>query len=250
MPLVRDLLAKSGFELLFPRAGQANAVWLRTQRRMPIEIASFVSETFYSGRLRTEHDGSGPNAVFRSPFAFVDTADRSRRERAETAMSRLGTDVRHGYRNELEARIITDLVVALGPQFRDWAVIVPFNAQKDLVIEHLCTVLGSSTLVADNVGTVDSFQGGERDLVVFGFTRSNPVGGIGFLRELRRFNVAVTRARRQLVLVGDLATLCVAKDPGFEALMHSMCDHLGRSGVRRPSRDVAAALESGSEQRS
>ena len=57
------------------------------------------------------------------------------------------------------------------------------------------------------VGTVDSFQGQETDLVVFSATRSNDVGDMGFLRDPRRLCVAITRARRGLILVGDARTL-------------------------------------------
>jgi hypothetical protein len=171
-------------------------------------------------------------------------AVRTQRQRAETAMTGRGEAIRHGYRNELEASIIVDLVTTLSGRYRDWAVIVPFNAQKELVIERLAAVLGSSSRLADNVGSVDSFQGGERDLIVFGFTRSNPRGDIGFLRELRRFNVAITRAKRQLVLVGDLSTLRIAKDDDFRNLMIAMDDHLTTVGDRRRSLDVATALRS------
>jgi hypothetical protein len=239
---VTGLLAKSGFELLFPRAPQSNAVWLRTQRRMPEQIAKFVSERFYFGQLRTEHPGAAPNTLFRSPFAMVDTSDRRPEDRKETAMRHRKGGVQHGYRNELEAQIIVGLVRTLVGQYRDWAVIVPFNAQKDLLIERLTAVLSASSQVADHVGSVDSFQGGERDLIIFGFTRSNPAGDIGFLKELRRFNVALTRAKHQLVLVGDLSTLCNAKNPEFRETMVAMREHLNRYGHLLPSLEPASVL--------
>jgi superfamily I DNA and/or RNA helicase len=137
--------------------------------------------------------------------------------------------------------MIVELVAALSGQYRDWAVIVPFNAQKELVARNLSAELGAAA-VQGNVGSVDSFQGGERDLIVFGFTRSNPRGDIGFLRELRRFNVAITRAKRQLVLVGDLSTLLAARDEQFRDLMRDMKAHLDQVGDCRPSTEVAAAL--------
>jgi superfamily I DNA and/or RNA helicase len=241
--LVTEFLAKSGFELLFRRAAEPNVVWLRTQRRMPIQIADFVSRTFYSGQLTTKHPGGGQSGLFTSPFAMVDTSDCPPAHRAETAMRGRGEAIRHGYRNKLEADLIVSLVKGLERQYRDWAVIVPFNAQKELVIERLMAGIGASSRVADNVGSVDSFQGGERDLIIFGFTRSNPHGDIGFLKELRRFNVAITRAKRQLVLVGDLSTLHIAKNQEFRNVMHSMTDHMARSGDRRPSLEVATALD-------
>jgi hypothetical protein len=241
---VTELLDKSGFEMLFPHTPPANAVWLRTQRRMPDEIASFVSSAFYEGRLRTEHPGGTVHSLFASPFAMVDTSDRSSIERAETAVSGLQEMLRHGYRNELEADIIAQLVDALHGDVADWAVIVPFNAQKELIIQRLNGISFSAT---DNVGTVDAFQGGERDLIIFGFTRSNPRGDIGFLRELRRFNVAITRAKRQLVLVGDLSTLRQARDDGLRDLVGSMVHHLSVVGDCRPSLELTAALRAVSE---
>jgi superfamily I DNA and/or RNA helicase len=57
------------------------------------------------------------------------------------------------------------------------------------------------------VGTVDSFQGQERDIIAISLTRSNPLGEIGFLSDIRRMNVAMTRARRKLLIVGDSSTL-------------------------------------------
>jgi superfamily I DNA and/or RNA helicase len=57
------------------------------------------------------------------------------------------------------------------------------------------------------VNTIDSFQGQERDIVYIGLTRSNPDSRIGFLAEVRRMNVAMTRARKKLVVIGDSATL-------------------------------------------
>jgi len=68
-----------------------------------------------------------------------------------------------------------------------------------------------------SVGTVDSFQGQERDIIAITLTRSNPQGEIGFLSDIRRMNVGMTRARRKLLLVGDSATLC--RNPFFGGLL-------------------------------
>lgn len=58
------------------------------------------------------------------------------------------------------------------------------------------------------IDTVDGFQGREKEVVIISFTRSNAMGEIGFLSDQRRMNVAMTRARRKLILTGDSATLC------------------------------------------
>jgi len=64
---------------------------------------------------------------------------------------------------------------------------------------------------------VDSFQGQERDIIAITLTRSNPQGEIGFLSDIRRMNVGMTRARRKLLLVGDSSTLC--RHPFFVELL-------------------------------
>lgn len=237
-----ELLRKSGFELLFPRAGGANAVWLTTQRRMPIQLARFVSQTFYHSRLDTEHQGNQPDLIFGSPFAMVDTSDQPSDKRFETNIRQMTQSLRHGYRNDLEADLIAQLLSLYHKHYPNWAVIVPFNGQKDLITDRLSNTLGTARAVIGNVGTVDSFQGGERDLIVFGFTRSNKDGNVGFLKELRRFNVAITRARRQLVMVGDMSTLLMARDKDFRALMQSMKQYLAGNGDLRPSQKVLAEL--------
>jgi superfamily I DNA and/or RNA helicase len=147
-----------------------------------------------------------------------------------------------GFTNPLEAELVSTLVSRYLKWYQDWAVIVPYRAQVKLITELLIASLGDASAVTDNVGTVDSFQGGERDLIVYGFTRSNDRGEVGFLRELRRLNVAITRARSQLVLVGDSATLRSAKDQEFGALMRSLTDYLEHSGDFRRSREVQDRL--------
>lgn len=67
--------------------------------------------------------------------------------------------------------------------------------------------MGLNIPINELVATVDSYQGQERDLIILTFTRSNTQGIVGFLKDWRRLNVAMTRAKRQLIMVGDLSTL-------------------------------------------
>jgi hypothetical protein len=89
-------------------------------------------------------------------------------------------------------------------------VIAPYRAQinylKDAIeqIDDLNKLLQQRLL---SVGTVDAFQGQERDIIAVSLTRSNHQGEIGFLGDIRRMNVGMTRARRKLLLVGDSSTL-------------------------------------------
>ena len=239
---VGDLLRRSAFERLYVSADDGHRVMLTMQRRMPESVARFISEAFYGNLLETEHPGGPGDPIFRQPFAMVDTADRPARERTERPVQRNEEWGIRGYVNELEARLITQLVTGCARWYSDWAVIVPYRAQARRVTELLTAALGDGAAIADSVGTVDSFQGGERDLIIYGFTRSNSQGDIGFLKEQRRINVAITRARRQLVLVGDSTTLGHARDEAFAALFHSMTTHLRQTGDLRRSREVADQL--------
>jgi len=98
------------------------------------------------------------------------------------------------------------------------AVISPYRQQVELLKEQL---LHSPLLqlYGDrlSVNTIDSFQGQERDIVYIGMTRSNLESKIGFLSDIRRMNVAMTRARKKLVIVGDSATL--SQSPFYAGLI-------------------------------
>ena len=67
------------------------------------------------------------------------------------------------------------------------------------------------------INTVDAFQGQERDIIAISFVRSNPEGEVGFLADIRRTNVAMTRAKKKLIIVGDSATL--GSHPFYTALL-------------------------------
>lgn len=115
---------------------------------------------------------------------------------------------------------------------------MPYLAQAELIRKLLAGRSGSAEVIRLNVGTVDSFQGGERDVILYGFTRSNPERRVGFLAELRRVNVAISRAKMQLVMVGDMETLASARNTGFRGLARSMRDYIAGSGEIVPY-DVA-----------
>jgi superfamily I DNA and/or RNA helicase len=238
---IEDLLRRSAFEQCYGSADADHRVMLTVQRRMPPEIAEFISKAYYHGLLRTEHCGGARGPLFSRPFAMIDTADRPDSQRREEPGRSEEWGAR-GYKNELEATLISQLVCASAASYRDWAVIVPYRAQVERVRQLITAALGNGT--ADHVGTVDAFQGGERDLVIFGCTRSNPRGQVGFLKELRRLNVAMTRARSQLVIVGDSTTLTRANDEPFADLMRSLLDYLRDNGEIRPSFQASARISS------
>jgi superfamily I DNA and/or RNA helicase len=210
---------------------------------MPAEIADFVSEAFYRGSLITEKQHRHSDPLFARPMAFVDTGALAARVRGETSGGRVTErHGRPGVLNTCEADLLARLAAFYHRRGSEWVVIVPYLAQRFEVIHRLTPLIGDSQIAAASVGSVDAYQGGESDVVLYGFTRSNPAGRIGFLRELRRANVAFSRAKSQLVMTGDLGTLLRADDPGFRKLAERLDHHLRDCGDLRAYAEVQEAL--------
>jgi superfamily I DNA and/or RNA helicase len=140
--------------------------------------------------------------------------------RYEQQQRRLESLGESGYTNVAEALLIASIAEIYQRAGKQWIVIVPYRAQARKIIQELRKRIDTHDFsLEEHVSTVDSFQGGERNKVIYGFTRSNEQGRIGFLKELRRLNVAMTRAQQQLVLVGDFSTLTRSDDARFNQLM-------------------------------
>ena len=179
-PVVRlQDLGRSMFERLKEQAESAAPgilTLLDTQYRMHPEIMGVSNRLYYSGRLTSGVASEDRVPPVGPPILFLPVGSDS-----------------DGRSNPAEAHVVRDLVEAL----REWVpaeaigVISPFRAQVVL----LRRLLEGTGVVAD---TVERFQGGERDVIVISFVRSR---GTGFVFDDRRFNVALTRARRKLVMV-------------------------------------------------
>lgn len=208
-------LEQSLFEqlILRPETPESHKVMLDTQYRMPRPIADFISAQFYGGRYKTGLEKPPEDPFFAHPLVLIDTMKEVRHyeQRSEDGQ---------GYFNPTEARIIGDLLLAYQKEGVEAGVIVPYRKQAEIIRRELRQrqAVWSEDALTCRIATVDSFQGKELDVVIFGFTRSNAEGRIGFLSELRRLNVSLTRARRQLVLVGDSVTLSNALDSSFARL--------------------------------
>jgi len=217
-----EWLEKSLFERLIerPTTPVGNTVMLDTQYRMPRQIADFISGQFYAGNYHTGSESSHTDPFFTgSPLVFVDTL------REEKHIEQRSEDGQ-GYFNTLEARLISDLLLAYQGKDIQAGVIVPYKKQAEVIRRELRrrgSGLSEDELTS-RVATVDSFQGKEQDVILFSFTRSNSDGRIGFLTELRRLNVSLTRARHQLVLVGDSATLSRTPDQDFARLIKALLE--------------------------
>jgi len=178
---------------------------LTIQYRMHEQICGFSSDEFYAGSLvpdatvkshvLADLPGVVAGDFTGSPLEFVDTAGAGYDEQEEPdGESRLNPQ-----EAELARRRVEQLLAA-GIAARDIAVIAPYAAQ----VRHLRELIRVDELEID---TVDGFQGREKEAVIFSLVRSNPRGEIGFLADLRRTNVALTRARRKLIVIGDSATI-------------------------------------------
>ncbi len=197
-------LGVSLLERLMQKDAAAIARRLTVQYRMHHEIMQFSSNEFYDGELTAaptvaEHRLCDLPQVERielteTAVRFVDTAGAGFDEEVEPdGTSRF---------NPAEARWVATQVQALldvGVETSKIAVIAPYAAQVRLLRDLLPAGL--------EIDTVDGFQGREKEAVVLTLVRSNAEGEIGFLADVRRMNVALTRARRKLLIIGDSATI-------------------------------------------
>ncbi|GAB2537193.1 IGHMBP2 family helicase [Spirosoma aerophilum] len=181
---------------------------LEEQYRMHENIMGYSSQVFYENRLRA-HASVASHSLFSgdSSLLFIDTAGCGFDEKLE------GTSSTNPEEAALLMKHLTHVVTELAPyyspeNFPSVAVISPYKQQLNILTEqlhHSPELQPYRNNIA--VNTIDSFQGQERDIVYISMTRSNDQGDIGFLSDVRRMNVAMTRARKKLVVVGDSATL-------------------------------------------
>ena len=228
-----SMFSRSAFEqLLSARLKRDNLVVFTEQRRMPGVIAEFASQHFYNRQLTTaRNNASTPEGCFRSELVFVDTSSLPVEARKELKREKTEDWGNPGFTNPCEARLLARLAARYEQDKAEWGIIVPYRAQARRIISDTGKLIEAPDFRWDErIATVDSFQGGERDYILYSFTRSNSYGGVGFLTELRRLNVALTRARRQMILIGDLSTLTNATDASFSALMQSLQSYIKEHG--------------------
>jgi ATP-dependent RNA/DNA helicase IGHMBP2 len=201
----------------------ATARMLNVQYRMHEQIMAFSSGHFYNGQLEAHHSVrraglEAYDACFARdlPVEFLDTAglgllETTIRESRSTANPSEADLLLKHLAQLLDSCDATEHEQSKQKQSRlTIGVIAPYRAQinylKDAIEENeqLSGLLQHRML---SVGTVDAFQGQERDIIAISLTRSNKQGEIGFLSDIRRMNVGMTRARRKLLLVGDSSTL-------------------------------------------
>lgn len=170
-----------------------NVYLLDTQYRMRSSISQFSSEYFYEGALKTPDslNDRGEHVV------YFDTAGTGFEEKAgDDGTSRI---------NEGELEIVEKLIISEGIKPEKTAFISPYSGQVALAKDRLDAKI--------RINTIDSFQGQESEVVIISLVRSNSDAEIGFLKDYRRMNVAITRAKECLIVIGDSAT--IGQDPFY-----------------------------------
>ncbi|HJU46052.1 MAG TPA: AAA domain-containing protein [Chitinophagaceae bacterium] len=184
-----------------------NIFLLDTQYRMREAIAGFSSGYFYNGLLKTA--GHLGNIV--SHITFIDTAGSGFNEVHGNDGSSL--------QNKGELQIVQKLMERESLDPLATAFISPYAGQVAAAKEALPPGM--------RISTIDSFQGQEKEAVILSLVRSNDDGVIGFLKDYRRMNVAVTRAKEQLFVIGDSATI------GADAFYNSFLAYVEKAGSYR-----------------
>ena len=183
---------------------------LKVQYRMNEEIMRFSSEWFYNGEVE-----SAPEVRYRgildydNPIMWIDTKEiEGKEEFVGESYGRINKKEAH-----LSLQTLEELFEKMGKQRVleeniDVGMISPYRAQ----VQYLRRLIRKNVYLKPfrnhiTVNTVDGFQGQERDIIIISMVRDNEEGQIGFLRDLRRMNVAMTRARMKLIILGNVETM-------------------------------------------
>jgi superfamily I DNA and/or RNA helicase len=183
---------------------------LNIQYRMKDEIMAFSNEYFYGNKLITADTISKLESnQFIKPLIFIDTAGTGFEEKI---VEDLNKEMYQSRYNEGEFFIIREHILKLQKvdknfDSKDIVIITPYRAQVKYIQEQLQedNILANMLI---RVSSIDGYQGQECDIVFISLVRSNIKNEIGFLTDYRRMNVAMTRAKDQLIIIGDSTTLC------------------------------------------
>lgn len=183
---------------------------LKLQYRMNDEIMRFSSEWFYGGMLQ-----SAPEVKYRSILDFDTPIEWINTEGLDCNEEFIGENYGRINKSEAELSIeqLKGYITKIGrerflDERIDVGMISPYKAQ----VQYLRRLVRNDAFFkpyrqAITINTVDGFQGQERDVILISLVRANEEGQIGFLNDLRRMNVAITRARMKLIILGDASTL-------------------------------------------
>lgn len=183
---------------------------LKLQYRMNDEIMRFSSEWFYGGMLQ-----SAPEVKYRSILDFDTPIEWINTEGLDCNEEFIGENYGRINKSEAELSIeqLKGYITKIGRErFLDERIDVGMISPYKTQVQYLRRLVRNDAFFkpyrqAITINTVDGFQGQERDVILISLVRANEEGQIGFLNDLRRMNVAITRARMKLIILGDASTL-------------------------------------------
>ena len=202
---------------------------LQTQYRMHEQIMRFSGRYFYQDALIAHESVRATTLADQPPITWLDTAGCGFAEQKEVeTLSTYNAEEAEMLKKHLLEMIDSVGTDYLLEQHVSLGVIAPYKAQTRVLTELLLEEELLKPLHDQlTIDTVDAFQGRERDVIYISLVRSNNRGEIGFLSDIRRTNVAMTRARRRLVIVGDSATL------GSHPFYGELLDYINEIGAYR-----------------
>jgi len=218
--VLRNKIGNSAYRKKF-----SGSLLLSVQYRMHPSIAAFSSSIYYDGLLKTPsilsnyrsfpqslNDQYALNGKPLTNVRFINVGGNDNEKRDEGS-NRYNAQIeeRRSFVNELEAIEVIKVIEALLSEYstkRSIGVISPYSSQ----VLHIKKLLSEQNLSEDErsfveVNTVDGYQGRERDIIILSTVRSNRQNKVGFLADWRRMNVAITRSKCALIVVGDIDTL-------------------------------------------
>lgn len=202
------------------------ATMLNVQYRMNEQIMNFASREFYHNELKAHESvanqllalSDNDDIMLQKAFTFIDTAGCGFSEQSNPQTLSLSNpqeaDLLLRYVNQLLQYL--QLSQPESAAMINVGIIAPYKEQTIYINEQLPNYEHLQTTQI-TVNTVDGFQGQERDIIAISLTRSNDEGSVGFLSDTRRMNVAMTRARKKLIVIGDSAT--IAEHPFYRDLL-------------------------------
>ncbi len=227
-PEAQEALSFTLFERMLSLYGERIYEMLRIQYRMNEKIMRFPSEEFYGGKL-IAHESVAARTLKLKESALQKFEEPVRSilnpEKVIIFWNTEGTEKRRegdtSYYNEREAhrvKLLAEALLEAGVRPQDIGIISPYDGQVRL-LEQMLDFAGVE------VKTVDGFQGREKEVIILSLVRANDKGEIGFLKDYRRLNVAITRARSKLVILGNEATLRA------DSVYRKLIDYIKREGL-------------------
>ncbi|NOQ74148.1 MAG: IGHMBP2 family helicase [Crocinitomix sp.] len=186
---------------------------LDIQYRMNHKIMQFSNAQFYEGKLRAHESVTEQTLIAEEyePIEFIDTAGCGFNEQKDSS---------GGISNPGEIEIVQKRLAEINLENISVGIISPYRRQIALLEETISEQ-------GNQAQTIDSFQGQEKELIIVSLVRSNEKGIIGFLKDYRRMNVAMTRAKKKLIIIGDSATI------GNDTFYESLLDYIEKHGTYR-----------------